>query len=196
MGPPNLDRADAVADTQVMDWPFLARLRRWAAGEPVPPNPLPRPTPRVELDDANARRLLTAVCERWGVPVEYFPGDVERENPERSFRASWQRDGRTDMQCFEWGSNYSRADRFAHAVQAYARAAGLDEFIHLGDWDEVLPLDALQPLEAATDFPGDLSWVVEWSNMAADGATVAGAPLLAFLQANWADYSDTHQPFT
>jgi hypothetical protein len=39
-------------------------------------------------------------------------------------------------------------------------------------------------LEAATDFPGDLSWVVEWSNMAADGATVAGAPLLAFLQAN------------
>ena len=66
----------------------------------------------------------------------------------------------------------------------YARAAGLDEFIHLGDWDEVLPLDALQPSESATDFPGDLSWVVQWSNMATDAATVAGAPLLAFLQAN------------
>ena len=100
------------------------------------------------------------------------------------------------MQCFEWGSDYNHADRLAHAVQAYARAAGLDEFIHLGDWDEVLPLDALQPSESATDFPGDLSWVVEWSNMAANAATVAGAPLLAYLQANWADYSDTHQPFT
>ena len=66
----------------------------------------------------------------------------------------------------------------------YARAAGLDEFIHLGDWDKVLPAGCSATLGVCHRLPRRPLVGSSVDDMATDAATVAGAPLLAFLQAN------------